>query len=180
MFVYSNFWDYLFSSVAGVEVLPFDPHNGLVLDYHGIGFRECVSEVARYLVGFEGLDLQDPLRLRLMSHLQCFSAQRENHLKSPPPLHPTSPWFVVPTPQYPPLHSTRSTLSDDRRPSSNSSVMSVDNSSGSSSPRLKPQQPLHLSAYAGPTFRRSTLGSESKVQRSPVMPYRPWGAEVAY
>ena len=47
------------------------------MDYRSVGFRECASEVARYLVTVEGLDIQDPLRLRLMSHLQCYSAQRE-------------------------------------------------------------------------------------------------------
>lgn len=53
-----------------------DPHS-LAMDYRSVGFRECASEVARYLVAVEGLDLQDPLRLRLLGHLQCFSAQRE-------------------------------------------------------------------------------------------------------
>jgi hairy and enhancer of split related with YRPW motif len=52
------------------------------MDYHIIGFRECASEVARYLVTIEGMDIQDPLRLRLMSHLQCFVAQRELSAKS--------------------------------------------------------------------------------------------------
>lgn len=47
------------------------------MDYHSVGFRECAAEVARYLVTVEGMDIQDPLRLRLMSHLQCYSAQRE-------------------------------------------------------------------------------------------------------
>lgn len=47
------------------------------MDYRSVGFRECAAEVARYLVTVEGMDIQDPLRLRLMSHLQCFSAQRE-------------------------------------------------------------------------------------------------------
>ncbi|XP_033100803.1 hairy/enhancer-of-split related with YRPW motif protein 1-like [Anneissia japonica] len=46
-------------------------------DYRSIGFRECASEVARYLVTVECMDIQDPLRLRLMSHLQCYTAQRE-------------------------------------------------------------------------------------------------------
>ena len=55
-----------------------DPYNGLdsqaiALDYRCVGFRECASEVARYLVSAEGLDIQDPLRLRLMSHLQVKS-----------------------------------------------------------------------------------------------------------
>lgn len=52
------------------------------MDYHIIGFRECASEVARYLVTIEGMDIQDPLRLRLMSHLQCFVAQRELSAKT--------------------------------------------------------------------------------------------------
>lgn len=47
------------------------------MDYHNIGFRECAAEVARYLVTIEGMDIQDPLRLRLMSHLQCYAAQRD-------------------------------------------------------------------------------------------------------
>lgn len=47
------------------------------MDYRTIGFRECASEVARYLVAVEGMDLQDPLRLRLLGHLQCFSSQRD-------------------------------------------------------------------------------------------------------
>lgn len=47
-----------------------------------MGFRECAAEVARYLVTIEGMDIQDPLRLRLMSHLQCFVAQRELSAKS--------------------------------------------------------------------------------------------------
>lgn len=53
------------------------------MDYHNIGFRECAAEVARYMVSVEGMDVQDPLRLRLMSHLQCFAAQRELSNKPP-------------------------------------------------------------------------------------------------
>ncbi|KAL4218374.1 Hairy/enhancer-of-split with YRPW motif protein 1 [Mactra antiquata] len=58
-----------------------DPH-GLALDYRSIGFRECLAEVARYLMTVEGMDLQDPLRLRLLSHLQCFATQRMPAVKS--------------------------------------------------------------------------------------------------
>lgn len=61
---------------AGADGMGFDPQR-FAMDYHIIGFRECASEVARYLVSIEGMDIQDPLRLRLMSHLQCFVAQRE-------------------------------------------------------------------------------------------------------
>lgn len=52
------------------------------MDYHIIGFRECAAEVARYLLNHEGMDIQDPLRMRLLSHLQCFVAQREISAKS--------------------------------------------------------------------------------------------------
>lgn len=61
---------------SGLDALAYDPHK-FAMDYHSIGFRECAAEVARYLVTVEGMDIQDPLRLRLMSHLQCFAAQRE-------------------------------------------------------------------------------------------------------
>lgn len=60
----------------GNDAYSYD-HQRFALDYHITGFRECISEVARYLATIEGLDLQNPLRLRLMSHLQCFMAQRE-------------------------------------------------------------------------------------------------------
>lgn len=61
--------------------MSFDPQR-YAMDYHIIGFRECATEVARYLVTIEGMDIQDPLRLRLMSHLQCFLSQRELSAKS--------------------------------------------------------------------------------------------------
>ncbi|XP_013792217.2 hairy/enhancer-of-split related with YRPW motif protein-like [Limulus polyphemus] len=87
----------------GVDPFSLEPHK-LFMDYHSVGFRECASEVARYLVAIEGLDLQDPLRLRLMSHLQCYSAQRDLVIKSAA-VH--SPWntssslaTLPPAPQY--------------------------------------------------------------------------------
>ena len=61
---------------SGLNGYNIDP-TSLAMDYRSVGFRECAAEVARYLVTVEGLDIQDPLRLRLMSHLQCYSAQRE-------------------------------------------------------------------------------------------------------
>lgn len=71
----------IYLSFPGVDSIGFDPQR-FAMDYHIIGFRECASEVARYLVTIEGMDIQDPLRLRLMSHLQCFVAQRELSVKS--------------------------------------------------------------------------------------------------
>ncbi|CAL1537263.1 unnamed protein product, partial [Lymnaea stagnalis] len=65
----------------GINNYNFDPH-AVAVDYRSVGFRECAAEVARYLVAVEGLDLQDPLRLRLLGHLQCYSAQREAAAKA--------------------------------------------------------------------------------------------------
>lgn len=48
------------------------------------------------------MDIQDPLRLRLMSHLQCFAAQRELASKQTPP----AAWGYTPAGQtYPPLNT---------------------------------------------------------------------------
>lgn len=88
--------------------MSFDPQR-FAFDYSILGFRECAAEVARYLVTIEGMDIQDPLRLRLMSHLQCFVAQRE--LSSKPSSHQNwtpgnyqthLPYQTVQQPQPPP------------------------------------------------------------------------------
>lgn len=47
------------------------------MDFMSIGFRECLTEVARYLTSVEGLDTSDPLRVRLVSHLSTCASQRE-------------------------------------------------------------------------------------------------------
>ncbi|NXA26005.1 HEY1 protein, partial [Ibidorhyncha struthersii] len=54
----------------------FDAH-ALAMDYRSLGFRECLAEVARYLSIIEGLDASDPLRVRLVSHLNNYASQRE-------------------------------------------------------------------------------------------------------
>ncbi|XP_055749503.1 hairy/enhancer-of-split related with YRPW motif protein 1-like isoform X1 [Salvelinus fontinalis] len=54
----------------------FDAH-ALATDYQGLGFRECLAETARYLSIIEGLDSADPLRIRLVSHLNSYTSQRE-------------------------------------------------------------------------------------------------------
>ncbi|XP_030051375.1 hairy/enhancer-of-split related with YRPW motif protein 2 [Microcaecilia unicolor] len=71
----------------------FDAHS-LAMDFLSIGFRECLTEVARYLSSVEGLDSSDPLRVRLVSHLSTCASQREavamtSSLAHPPhSLHP--------------------------------------------------------------------------------------------
>ena len=73
---------------------PYGEAHAYAMDYRVLGFRECASEVARYLVTVEGMDIQDPLRLRLMSHLQCYMAQREfqsrQHYSVPSAHHPAT------------------------------------------------------------------------------------------
>ncbi|XP_071324069.1 hairy/enhancer-of-split related with YRPW motif protein 2 [Trachinotus anak] len=54
----------------------FDAHT-LALDFLSLGFRECVTEVSRYLSAMEGLDSSDPLRSRLLSHLTSCASQRD-------------------------------------------------------------------------------------------------------
>ncbi|XP_018413049.1 PREDICTED: hairy/enhancer-of-split related with YRPW motif protein 1 isoform X2 [Nanorana parkeri] len=54
----------------------FDAH-ALAMDYRSLGFRECLAEVARYLSIIEGMDTADPLRVRLVSHLNNYATQRE-------------------------------------------------------------------------------------------------------
>lgn len=46
----------------------------LAMEYHAVGFRECVSEVSRYLLTVEGLDIHNSLCIRLMAHLNTFSS----------------------------------------------------------------------------------------------------------
>ena len=63
-------------NAKGLNVYGADS-SSLALDYRSIGFRECVAETARYLATVEGMDLQDPLRMRLLGHLEAYSAQRD-------------------------------------------------------------------------------------------------------
>lgn len=37
-----------------------------------IGFRDCILEMSRYLINNEGFDINHPLRVRLITHLQTF------------------------------------------------------------------------------------------------------------
>lgn len=46
-------------------------------EYYSMGFRVCIGEVDTFL-SKEGMDMQDPLRLRMMSHLQCVGVQRQS------------------------------------------------------------------------------------------------------
>ncbi|XP_005395306.1 PREDICTED: hairy/enhancer-of-split related with YRPW motif-like protein isoform X2 [Chinchilla lanigera] len=61
----------------------------LAVDFRSIGFRECLTEVIRYLGVLEGPSSRaDPVRIRLLSHLNSYAAEME-----PSPV-PTSPLAV--------------------------------------------------------------------------------------
>ncbi|XP_066158313.1 hairy/enhancer-of-split related with YRPW motif protein-like [Euwallacea fornicatus] len=86
----------------GLDSLAYDPHKYAV-DYHGMGFRECLAEVIRYLERIEGMDSQNPMRLRLTSHLQCCAAQKELALKqasSAPWTYGSSQTYPLPSPNH--------------------------------------------------------------------------------
>ena len=180
-----------------MDALAYDPHK-FAMDYHNIGFRECAAEVARYLVTVEGMDIQDPLRLRLMSHLQCFAAQRELATKQAA----ASSWSYgsTPAPQhYPPSPGPASQMMPHQEinpPAVNTYDVSCGQTSSGATSTTQTQSTLtplttasssyphhqyhmNLSSYPSSTSHHqnafnSTSGS------SQMKPYRPWGAEVAY
>ncbi|KAI4893883.1 hypothetical protein NFI96_024330 [Prochilodus magdalenae] len=104
----------------------FDVHS-LAMDFISIGFRECLTEVARYLSSVEGLDSADPLRVRLVSHLSSCASHRESIALSqhqhPPQALPPHPWAW-------------SFLQHSGLPSSTSSSSSSSSSSSDVPPRL--------------------------------------------
>lgn len=122
----------------------------LAMDYHAVGWGECAAEVGRYLVTMEGLDERDPLRLRLLSHLQSF------HREHPPSNTSTIP----PTPS---LTST-STAGSYETPMAGGMAPG----GGSVPPSLLGGGTLSWGQYPG------------QYQQQHGKPYRPWGAELAY
>ncbi|XP_059484348.1 hairy/enhancer-of-split related with YRPW motif protein-like [Neocloeon triangulifer] len=121
------------------------------MDYRGLGFRECAAEVARYLVSVEGMALEDPLRLRLLSHLQCFAAQREMASKQAAAVWPGTPSaFAPPEPLYAPPGGPEHFY-----------------------------QPPPMSQPPPGNAPQSYHPSQGPPPPS-AKPYRPWGAELAY
>ncbi|XP_057330923.1 hairy/enhancer-of-split related with YRPW motif protein 1-like [Microplitis mediator] len=123
----------------------------LAMDYHAVGWGECAAEVGRYLVTMEGLDERDPLRLRLLSHLQSF--HREH-----PPSNSSS---------IPPTGSITATSTG----SVNYEGMTGGNGmpAGTGVPPLIGGGAIGWGQYPG-----------QYPQQQHGKPYRPWGAELAY
>ncbi|XP_062322242.1 hairy/enhancer-of-split related with YRPW motif protein 1-like [Osmerus eperlanus] len=127
----------------------FEAH-ALAKDYRSLGFRECLAETARYLSIIEGRDSADPLRVRLVSHLNNYASQREVHSGltghlawgsafGTPPTHLAHPLLL-----HHPQGRTATPRSASSPPSSSSSSSSTD---ASVPPRLavmSPTDPLRV------------------------------------
>ncbi|XP_008190819.2 hairy/enhancer-of-split related with YRPW motif protein [Tribolium castaneum] len=190
----------------GLDAFTYDPHK-YAMDYHGMGFRECVAEVARYLERIEGLDVQNPLRLRLTSHLQCCAAQRELASKQstsapwgygspqpyPPPLNalPPSP-APAPNHNHQPLpHQNMHELGHFEAPQTSapaptsdrlapaSTVLTPLTTTTSAALAYSPHQ--YPNTFTIPTSSHHQNYNQSNIPTSQGMkPYRPWGTELAY
>ncbi|XP_034833923.2 hairy/enhancer-of-split related with YRPW motif protein [Maniola hyperantus] len=172
----------------GLDTYAYDPQR-YAMDYHSIGFRECAAEVARYLVSCEGLDIQDPLRLRLMSHLQCFAAQRELASKSNwgYPQYPAVPQPQIPQPQHgyaelrdPPVSTAVATVPSIAAPLS--APPSYTHYPPAPPAPPGPSAPPGHAAPPGPHYPAPYPHHPPHHQYSQnsSKPYRPWGAELAY
>ncbi|XP_029805049.1 hairy/enhancer-of-split related with YRPW motif-like protein isoform X3 [Suricata suricatta] len=66
----------------------------LAVDFRSIGFRECLTEVIRYLGVLEGPSSRaDPVRIRLLSHLNSYAAEMEpSPMPAGPLAFPAWPW----------------------------------------------------------------------------------------
>lgn len=122
------------------------------MDYHAVGWSECASEVGRYLTTMEGLDERNPLRLRVMSHLQSF------HREHPPSNSSTVP----PSPSL----GSNSTATSYDLPSTSGGMPP---GSGTVPPPLIGSSGFGWGQYPG-----------QYPQQQHGKPYRPWGAELAY
>ncbi|KAJ8334280.1 hypothetical protein SKAU_G00399190 [Synaphobranchus kaupii] len=135
----------------------FDAH-ALAMDYRGLGFRECLAETARYLSIIEGLDNTDPLRIRLVSHLNSYASQREVHSGlghlawgsafGTPPAHLAHHLLLQHQQQQQPQQAAPASRSTSSPPSSSSSSSSSPSSASSSS--SEPHAPSRLSGTPHP------------------------------
>uniref|UniRef100_A0A3P9JYN1 Uncharacterized protein n=1 Tax=Oryzias latipes TaxID=8090 RepID=A0A3P9JYN1_ORYLA len=171
----------------------------LAMDFLSLGFRECVTEVSRFLSSMEGLDSSSPLHSRLLSHLSSCSSQRDaaalaaaSHQHPHPYLFLPHPWAAG-VAALPPLPYLLGGLADAR-----GGVASFPSHADSSSSSLAlPCTPAPLPALslsspfplprgfpilsslsctaASSSFPASSSSSSSL---SSSNPHRPWGSEV--
>jgi hairy and enhancer of split related with YRPW motif len=181
---------------SGGRDYPVD-HHRVAMDYHAIGFRDCAAEVSRYLITVEGMDVQDPLRLRLMSHLHAYGAPRGSAGAAPPNGWATAGYAAVAAPHqhhHQPHHhhhyaaevkggleaghlfpeaGSHGTTVGYGRIGGSAHVATTTTAGGTSY--------SHTAGYANyagfPSIALPPPGSYSPPQGKP---YRPWGAEMAY
>ncbi|XP_072316012.1 hairy/enhancer-of-split related with YRPW motif protein 1-like [Eucyclogobius newberryi] len=176
----------------------------LAKDYRSLGFRECLTETARYLSIMEGRDSADPLRIRLVSHLSHYASHREvhsglEHLAWGPYGSAHSHQLLLQGRTLAPRGSSSSPSSSSSSPSSSSEaspVSSLTVLSHTDSLRLPANLPLALtipgsklsppllSSLSSLTFpltigalplvAPAALSSSSTLSK----PYRPWGTEI--
>ncbi|XP_028997971.1 hairy/enhancer-of-split related with YRPW motif protein 2 [Betta splendens] len=172
--------------------------HALALDFLSVGFRECVTEVSRYL------DSSDPLGSRLLSHLSSCACQRAaaalTAASRAPPQAPGPPQAPPPppcwaafqplpacagAPQRPaaPLQRVRAASSPPSLlpPCAPTSLLSLSASPPSLLPPCAPASLLSLSASFPVALHRGLplLPRASPPSRAPpTKPYRPWGSEV--
>ncbi|KAK2855844.1 hypothetical protein Q5P01_004579 [Channa striata] len=135
--------------------------HALALDFLSLGFRECLTEVSRYLSAVEGLDSGDPLRSRLLSHLTSCASQRDaaalaaaspHHHQHPHPFLPHR-WAAF---QPLPAASTASAYGLNMLP------VSVDTGGGGAPQRLAElSQHSVASSFSSPTDSSAASSSSS-------------------
>ena len=176
----------------------YSDNTRLARDYHGVGFRECATEVSRYLVSVEGLDIQDPLRIRLMSHLQMFIAQRSS--QAPPPPHPsvtapppsTNHYQTAWGPSYNSYSGYEKTSPDMFDPFYGSAAAlparppSTASASGAGAAATTTNYTMTMTATAGGVTHPTPIGFTASVQANPLMippayqiPHHPPSSETA-
>ncbi|KAG8570571.1 hypothetical protein GDO81_011326 [Engystomops pustulosus] len=182
----------------------FDAH-ALAMDYRSLGFRECLAEVARYLSIIEGLDNADPLRVRLVSHLNNYASQREAANSAHTSIghipwggafghhpHLSHPLLLAQTPHTNGSSTTSSTEPhhQGRHPGSphaeasslrvpSTSVLPVVTPSKLSPPLLSSVASLSAFPFSFGSFHLLSPNALSPTAPAPTgKPYRPWGTEI--
>ena len=183
--------DYLRTVQGGGRDYPAVDHHRVAMDYHAIGFRDCAAEVSRYLMTVEGLDVQDPLRLRLMAHLHACSTRGGGGVA--PTASPSWAGYATVGPhQHHQHHHQQQQHQHHYADPKDTAGQGFTGSEGGHQAygRLgthlaTPTTSSSTSSYTGytthytgfPSIAISPPGSYSPPQGKP---YRPWGAEMAY
>jgi hairy and enhancer of split related with YRPW motif len=159
------------------------------IDPHLLGFQECAAEIQRFIVQDEQFSAQDQLRSRLLSHLQCYTAQRETFKPShtawhSPGHYPTGPTGLVPPP--PPVGLSGSSLLNGCSPADSMSgnglaPSCLGTSYGAATPTssFSPSPSQYPAAFQATNHMQSMYTSQANYASART--YRPWaGHELVY